>query len=62
MGDSKKLYRSSSDKMIAGVCSGLAKYLNIDTVLVRILFIVLTLMGSLGFWTYIIFWIIAPKK
>ena len=62
MGDSKKLYRSSSDKMIAGVCSGLAKYFNIDTVLVRILFIVLTLMGSLGFWAYIIFWIIAPKK
>ena len=57
----RRLYRDSDDKMIGGVCSGLAQYLNIDVVLVRILFVVLTLLGSAGIWVYIILWIVAPK-
>lgn len=56
----RKFYRNPFDKTIAGVCSGLARYLNIDTLLVRILFVVAFLMGSAGFWIYIILWIAAP--
>ena len=46
----KKLYRNSADKKIAGVCSGIADYLNVDTTVVRILFLIALLCGSLGFW------------
>jgi phage shock protein PspC (stress-responsive transcriptional regulator) len=57
----RKFYRDYDNRAIAGVCSGLAQYLNIDVVLVRILFVVLTLLGSAGIWVYIILWIVAPK-
>ena len=57
---SKRLYRNPDDKMIAGVCSGLAIYLNVDTTLVRVLFGIALLLGSMGFWAYIVFWIAAP--
>jgi phage shock protein PspC (stress-responsive transcriptional regulator) len=57
---SKRLYRNPDDKMIGGVCSGLALYLNLDTTLIRILFVVALFMGSMGFWAYIVFWIAAP--
>ncbi len=57
----RKFYRDYDNRAIGGVCSGLAQYLNIDVVLVRILFVVLTLLGSAGIWVYIILWIVAPK-
>lgn len=57
---SKKLYRDPDGKTIGGVCSGLSLYFNVDVVLIRILFVVALIMGSAGFWAYIIFWIIAP--
>lgn len=57
---SKKLYRDSDDKMIGGVCSGLALYLNVDVVIMRVLFFVSLFMGGIGFWAYIVFWIVAP--
>ncbi len=57
---SKKLYRDPDGKSIAGVCSGLSLYFNIDVVLIRILFVIAFIMGSAGFWAYIIFWIVAP--
>ena len=56
----KKLYRKRDDAKIAGVCSGLADYLDIDPTVVRIIFLVLLLSGSLGFWIYLIIWIVAP--
>ena len=56
----KKLYRDPDQKVIGGVCSGLAHYLNIDILLVRILFIIALFAGSAGFWVYIIFWIAVP--
>jgi len=58
----KKLYRNGADKKIAGVCSGIAEYLNIDTTVVRILFLIALLCGSLGFWIYLIVWICAPER
>jgi len=56
----RKLYRNPDDKTIGGVCSGLALYLNIDVILVRVLFIIALFVGSAGFWAYIIIWIVAP--
>jgi len=57
----RKLYRDPDDRVIGGACSGLAQYLNIDVVLVRILFVVFTLIGGAGIWVYIILWIVAPQ-
>ncbi len=59
----KKLYRSRTDKKIAGVCGGLAEYFNIDATILRIIFIVLLLPGGFpGFIPYVILWIFVPVK
>ena len=49
------------NKKLAGVCSGLALYLDIDVTLVRILMLVALIFGSAGFWIYVILWIAIPK-
>ena len=56
----RKFYRNPDNKSIAGICSGIALYLNIDVLLVRIVFVVALFMGSAGFWIYVILWIAAP--
>jgi len=56
----KRLYRSKNNQMIAGVCAGLADYINIDPTIVRLIFMILFLMGTGGFWIYIILWAIVP--
>jgi len=59
----RRLYRDSNDKFIAGVCSGIAAYLNVDPAIVRILFAIITFGGfGLGFLAYILLWIILPAK
>ena len=58
----KKFALSATDKKIAGVCGGIAEYFGVDSLLVRILFVVLLFGGSLGFWAYILLWILAPKS
>lgn len=57
---SRKFYRNPCNKTIAGICSGLALYLNVDILLVRIVFLIAFFMGSAGFWIYVILWIAAP--
>ena len=57
----RKFYRDAENKRIAGVCSGLALYLNIDVTLVRIVFLVALICGSAGFWIYLVLWIVAPE-
>lgn len=57
----RKFYRDGENKRIAGVCSGLALYLNIDVTLVRIIFLVALICGSAGFWIYLVLWIVAPE-
>ena len=54
--------RSTSDRRIAGVCGGIAKYLNVDPTVVRILFLISILFGFLGIWAYLIVWLIAPEE
>lgn len=59
----KRLYRSKKDRMIAGVCGGLAKYFAIDPVIVRLIAVLLLLPGGLpGLLPYIIFWVVVPEK
>jgi len=58
----KRLYRQTNDKMIGGVCAGLSEYLETDTVLIRVLFVISLFMFSLGLWLYIILWIVIPKS
>ena len=57
-----RLTRSSDDRIVAGVCGGLAEYLQIDPVLVRLAFIVLLLASGIGFPIYLILWIVMPEK
>ncbi len=59
----KRLYRSTTDRKIAGVCGGLAEYFNIDPVVPRLIFFVLLLPGGIpGLLPYIIIWIVVPNK
>jgi phage shock protein PspC (stress-responsive transcriptional regulator) len=55
------LYRSSNDVMIGGVAAGLAKYLNIDPTIVRLLFVLMVVVGGSGVLLYIILWIVLPS-
>ena len=58
----KRFYRSRTDKVLAGVCGGLAEYFSIDPILVRLLFILLVIAAGGGLLAYIILWIITPEK
>ncbi len=57
-----RLVRSNSDAIIAGVCGGLAAYLNIDPVLVRLAFVILLFASGIGIPLYIILWVIMPRS
>lgn len=57
---SKKLYRSQKERMIAGVCGGLAEYFNVDPSWVRLLFILFFFLGGSAFLVYLIMWLIVP--
>lgn len=61
MNSEKRLTRSSSQKMIAGVCGGIAEYLGWDVTIVRLLWIVLTLAGGSGILIYLILWLVMPQ-
>ena len=57
----KKLYRNTSNKMIAGVCSGLAEYINIDPTIVRLIWALIALSGA-GLLAYLVAALIIPEK
>jgi len=58
----KKLYRSSKDYVIGGVCGGIAEYFEVDPVAVRLVVAVLTVFGGLSLLVYILGWIIIPEE
>ena len=58
----KRLYRSQSDRMIWGVCGGLAKYFDMDPVIIRIIFVLLVFANGLGIPIYIIMAIVVPRE
>jgi phage shock protein C len=60
MEEPRKLYRSRTQRMVAGVCGGLAEYFNIDTTVIRVLFLVLSLFGGSGLVIYVVMWILVP--
>ena len=58
----KRLYKSSVNYMLCGVCGGIAEYFDIDPTLVRLAWVLLTCFGGAGIWAYIIAAIIIPKR
>ena len=58
----KRLYRSRRNRMIAGVCGGLAEYFSIDPTLVRLLFILFLLLGGSALLAYLIMWVVVPLE
>ena len=58
----KKLYRSNQNRMLAGVCGGIAEYFNIDPTVVRIAWAILSLMGALGIMAYVICLVLMPEN
>lgn len=58
----KRLYRSRSCRALAGVCGGIADYMNFDVSLVRIAAILLVLAAGTSVWLYVILWIVVPEE
>ncbi|HHY61392.1 MAG: PspC domain-containing protein [Bacillota bacterium] len=59
----RRLYRSVRDRMLGGVCGGLANYLNVDPTLIRLLWVAFTLFSQApGLLLYVIAWIIVPEE
>lgn len=61
-GKMKRLYRSRTNRIIAGVCGGIADYTNIDPTVIRLLWLLLSLFWGSGIIAYIIAWIIIPEE
>jgi phage shock protein C len=57
----KRLVRSTNDRKIAGVCAGLADYFDVDTTLIRVLWLLATLVPGPNILAYIILWIAVPE-
>ena len=62
MDGTKRLYRSKSEKMIAGVCGGLAVYFGLDPTIVRLIFLLLLFAPPSGILIYLILWLITPME
>lgn len=58
----RRLYRSRTDRSIAGICGGLAEFFCIDPTLLRLITLLLILFGGLSIWVYIILWIVIPDE
>ena len=61
MDEKKRIYKSRNNKMLCGVCAGIADYFNIDPTIVRVLWAVLALAGGSGILAYILCAIIMPE-
>jgi len=58
----KKLYRSNEDRWLAGVCGGIAEYFDVDSTLIRVLFILFSFVVGGGLIIYIILWLVMPPE
>jgi phage shock protein C len=56
----RKLYRSTKEKMIAGVCGGLAEHFGVDPTWIRIIFVLFAFLGGAALLIYLIMWVIVP--
>ncbi len=57
----KRLYRSR-ERMLGGVCGGVADYFGMDKTIARLIFAALVLAYGTGFWLYLLMWIIVPEE
>jgi phage shock protein C len=62
MDPTRKLYRSRSNRKLAGVCGGLAAFFSLDPTLIRVLFVILALAGGSGIVIYLAMWIMVPSQ
>lgn len=62
MNTQKRLYRSREERMFAGVCGGIADYLEVDPTIVRLVFVALTLLGGPGLIVYIVLMLVVPER
>ncbi len=62
MPGSKRLYRDENNKVLGGVCAGVANYFNLDPVVVRIIFVILIFAGGIGILPYLIMWVAVPSS
>ncbi len=60
--EAKRLFRSRTDSVIAGICGGLGRYFDTDPILFRVLFIAAVLFGGSGILVYIVLWIAVPEE
>ena len=60
--EQKRFYLSDTDKKIAGVCGGIAEYFNVDSLLVRVAFLLFLFSFGGGLIAYIVLWLLAPHK
>lgn len=58
----KRLYRSETHRVIAGVCGGLADYFALDATLIRIIFVILSVFNGIGVVIYLVLWLIVPTE
>ncbi len=58
----KRLFRSRSNRVIGGVCGGLAEYLNIDPTVLRVITALLTFVMGMSLWVYLLAWLIIPEE
>jgi len=60
MDATRKLYRSRTDRKLAGVCGGLAEYTGLDATVIRVIFIILAVFGGASILIYLAMWIMVP--
>ena len=58
----KKLYRSTKNRMLGGVCGGIAEYFELDPTIIRVLFVLFSVFAGGGILAYIILWLIIPQE
>ena len=58
----KNLRRSRTNRIIGGVCGGVGEYLKVDPVAIRVIWAITFLAGTVGFWIYLIAWLLIPKE
>lgn len=61
MDETRKLQRSTSNKMIAGVCAGIGKYFNLDPTIIRVLYVLMVFFAGFGILLYLILWLVIPS-
>jgi phage shock protein PspC (stress-responsive transcriptional regulator) len=58
---SRRIYRDPDRRIFGGVCAGLAEYLNMDALIIRIIFVILVLAGGFGILIYLVLWVVLPE-